>query len=63
MPVPSAPAVIVIQLAPLAAVQAQPVPAVTAIVPDPPANGYDADVGFTVKLQVGAVPASVTVTA
>jgi hypothetical protein len=55
--------VIVIQLAPPVAVHAQPLAAVTAIVPDPPPKGYDADVGFTVKVQAGATPASVTVTA
>ena len=60
MPLPDAPAVIVIQLALLAAVQLQPVPAVTLTVPVAAADEvrFD-DVGEMVKLH--GTPACVTV--
>jgi hypothetical protein len=45
LPVPLAPDVIVIQEAPLAAVQAHPLGAVTVTVPEVPEAATDADVG------------------
>jgi hypothetical protein len=46
LPDPVAPAVTVIQLALLAAVQPHPLPAVTEIVPDPPDAATDCEVGL-----------------
>jgi len=48
LPLPLAPAVIVIQAAPLVAVQLQPVSAVTFTVPVPPAAAMDALAADTV---------------
>ena len=54
MPVPLPPAVIEIQAALLAAVQAHPAPAVTATLPVPPAAANDALAGAIVGVQLGA---------
>ena len=53
LPVPLLPAVIVIQLAPLAAVHAHPPPAVTLTLPDPPVAPNEADLGSTAYVQDG----------
>ena len=68
LPLPVAPLVTVIQLALLAADQAQPDPAVTALLPVPPLAGNDPLVGEALKVHAAAacvtvnvVPATVSV--
>ena len=58
---PVAPLVTVIQLALLAAVQAQPDPAVTALLPVPPLAGNDALVGEALNVQAAAACVTVNV--
>jgi uncharacterized protein YhhL (DUF1145 family) len=69
-PDPLAPAVTVIHEALLVAVQLQPLPAVTVIVPEPPVAATDCDVGLIAYVQdaaacvtVKVVPATVSVPA
>jgi hypothetical protein len=61
LPLPFAPAVMVIQLRVLDAVQAQPAPAVTLADPVPPAAGTDCELGEIAKVQVEAACVTVNV--